>query len=104
MAGDVIKVKWAEVSKLAVSHPIPFHLEGSVLIGTAEEGEAGTVKLKAGPEAITMIVPMNAVTQVNPVTQPPVIYNGESQRGLLTSDGEQPTSQCEHPRRFGGSE
>ena len=27
LASDLIKVKWAEVSKLAVSHPIPFHLK-----------------------------------------------------------------------------
>jgi putative salt-induced outer membrane protein YdiY len=88
LAGDIIKVKWAEVSKLAVSHPIPFHLKGgSVLVGTAEEGETGTVKLKAGPEATTMIVPMNAVTQVNPVVQPPVIYTGSLNAGYSQATG-----------------
>jgi putative salt-induced outer membrane protein YdiY len=88
LAGDIIKIKWAEVSKLAVSHPIPFHLkEGSVLVGTAEEGEAGTMKLKAGPGEGTMIIPMNAVTQVNPVVQPPVIYNGSLNAGYSQSVG-----------------
>ena len=48
LAGDIIKLKWAEVSKLAVSHTIPFHLkEGTILNGTVEEGEPGTMKVKA---------------------------------------------------------
>jgi putative salt-induced outer membrane protein YdiY len=88
LAGEIIKIKWAEVSKLAVSHPIPFHLkEGTVLVGTAEEGEPGTMKLKAGPGAGTMIVPMNAVTQVNPIVQPPVIYTGSLNAGYSQSTG-----------------
>lgn len=49
-AGAIIKLKWAEVSKLTVSRPIPFHLkEGTTLIGTAEAGEPGTLRLKAEP-------------------------------------------------------
>jgi putative salt-induced outer membrane protein YdiY len=88
MAGDLIKVKWAEVSKLAVSHPIPFHLkEGTVLVGTAEEGDPGTIKLKAGPTGSAMTVPMNAVTQVNPVVQPPVVYSGSLNAGYSQSVG-----------------
>ena len=88
LAGDIIKVKWAEVSKLAVSHPIPFHLkEGTVLVGTAEEGDAGTLKLKAGPNGNTMMVPINAVTQVNPVVQPPVIYTGSINAGYSQATG-----------------
>ena len=32
LAADLIKVKWSEVTKLAVSHPLPFHLkEGTIL-------------------------------------------------------------------------
>ncbi|MEP6935572.1 MAG: hypothetical protein ABI988_16815, partial [Nitrospirota bacterium] len=32
-ADTAIKIKWANVEKLAINHPIPFHLkEGSVLI------------------------------------------------------------------------
>ncbi len=88
LADDVIKVKWAEVSKLAVSHPIPFHLkEGTVLVGTAEEGEPGTMTLKAGPTGSTMNVPMDAVTKVNPVVQPPVIYSGSLNAGYSQSTG-----------------
>src|SRR5690349_1644132 len=46
MADDLIKAKWAEVNKLRVTHPIPFHLkEGNVLVGTAEEGDPGMIKL-----------------------------------------------------------
>jgi len=88
LARDVIKIKWAEVSKLAVSHPIPFHLkEGTVLVGTAEEGDPGTMRLKAGPTGDTMTVPMDAVTQVNPVIQSPVIYTGSINAGYSQSTG-----------------
>jgi putative salt-induced outer membrane protein YdiY len=87
-AGDIIKVKWAEVSKLAVSHPIPFHLkEGTILNGTAEEGEPGTMKVKAGPSGDTMTVPINAVTHVNPIVQSPVIYSGSLNAGYSQSVG-----------------
>lgn len=88
MAGDIIKVKWAEVSKLAVSHPIPFHLkEGTVLVGTVEEGDPGMMKVKAGPTGSVMTVPMDAVTQVNPVLQPPVVYTGSINAGYSQSAG-----------------
>ncbi len=88
MASDIIKVKWAEVSKLVVSHPIPFHLkEGTVLVGTVEEGDPGTVKLKAGPLGSTMTVPMDVITQVNPVVQPPVIYTGSLNAGYSQATG-----------------
>jgi putative salt-induced outer membrane protein YdiY len=88
LAGDIIKVKWAEVNKLAVSHPIPFHLkEGTILNGTVEEGDPGTMKVKAGPSGNTMTIPINTVTQVNPVIQPPVIYSGSLNAGYSQSTG-----------------
>ncbi len=88
LAEDLIKVKWSEVSQLAVSHPIPFHLkEGTVLVGTVEEGEQGTMKVKTGPSGDPMTVPMSAVTQVNPVIQPPVIYNGSVNAGYSQATG-----------------
>ncbi|MBP6606291.1 MAG: DUF481 domain-containing protein [Nitrospira sp.] len=88
LAGDLIKLKWDEVSKLGVSHPIPFHLkEGTVLVGTAEESEPGMLKLMAGPTGSAMTVPMSTVTQVNPVVQPPVIYNGSLNAGYSQSVG-----------------
>ena len=77
LASDVIKVKWAEVSKLAVSHPMPFHFkEGTVLVGTVEEGEPGMLRLKAGPIGEVMTVPMDTVLKMNPIIQPMVIYVG----------------------------
>lgn len=88
LADDLIKVKWAEVSTLAVSHPIPFHLkEGTVLIGTVEEGEPGTMTVKAGPTGSAVSVPMDEVKQVNPVVQSPVIYNGSLNAGYSQSTG-----------------
>jgi putative salt-induced outer membrane protein YdiY len=65
------------VGKLSVSHPIPFHLqEGTVLLGTAEEDEVGMMKLKLESTDGIVSVPMDAVTRVNPIIQPPVIYSG----------------------------
>ena len=88
LAADPIKVKWSEVSKIAVSHPIPFHLkEGTILNGTVEEGDPGTMRVKAGPSGDTMTVPMDAVTQVNPVIQSPVIYTGSINAGYSQSTG-----------------
>ena len=88
MASEIIKVKWTEVNKLAVSHPIPFHLkDGTVLIGTVEEGEPEMMKLKAGPIGSIMTLPMNVVTQVNPVVQPPVVYTGSINAGYSQTAG-----------------
>ncbi len=87
MVSDIIKIKWEAVSKLAVSHPVPFHLkEGSVLVGTAEESDPGMMKLKAGPTG-TVTVPMDTVAQVNPMIQPPVIYTGSLNAGSSQATG-----------------
>jgi putative salt-induced outer membrane protein YdiY len=88
LADDLIKVKWAEVSKLAVSHPIPFHLkEGTILVGTVEEADPGMMKVKASPTGSIVTVPMALVTQVNPIAQPPVIYSGSINAGYSQSTG-----------------
>lgn len=88
LVSDIIKIKWEEISKLAVSHPIPFHLkDGTVLIGTVEESDPDMIKLKAGPTGSIMTVPMNVVTQVNPVLQPPVVYTGSINAGYSQSAG-----------------
>ena len=88
MVNDIIKVKWEAVSKLAVSHPTPFHLkDGTVLIGTVEESDPEMMKLKAGPIGSMMTVPMNVVTQVNPVVQSPVVYTGSINAGYSQSAG-----------------
>ena len=77
LASEVIKVKWAEVSKLAVSHSLPFHLkEGTVLVGTVEEGDPGMMNVKVGPTGSIITVPMETVVKVNPIVQRPVIYVG----------------------------
>lgn len=87
-AGDIIKIKWAEVSKIKISHPIPFHLkEGTVLIGTVEESEPGSMRLKAEPMQGTLTVPMDSVASMNPVVQPPVIYTGSLNGGYSQTTG-----------------
>jgi hypothetical protein len=43
---NVLKVNWSDVSKLSVSHPLPFHLkEGSVVVGTATAGPNGMLNV-----------------------------------------------------------
>ena len=74
---NLLKVNWNDVSKLSVNHPIPFHLkEGSVIMGTATAGPNGTLNVQAEPLKGTMEVPMDSVTSMNPIIQPPVIYSG----------------------------
>ena len=87
-AGETIKLKWAEVAKLKVTHPIPFHLkEGTILVGTAEEGEPGTMLMKAEPMQGTLTVPLDSVKSVNPLIQPPVVYSGNLQGGYSQATG-----------------
>jgi putative salt-induced outer membrane protein YdiY len=74
---NLLKVNWNDVSKLSVNHPIPFHLkEGSVIMGTATAGPNGMLNVQAEPLKGTMEVPMDSVTSINPIIQPPVIYSG----------------------------
>jgi putative salt-induced outer membrane protein YdiY len=87
-AGDIIKIKWVEVSKINISHLIPFHLkEGTILIGTVEESEPGTMRLKAEPMQGTLTIPMDSVISVNPIIQRPVIYVGSLTGGYSQTTG-----------------
>ena len=87
-ADNIVKIKWANVEKLAINHPIPFHLkEGSVLIGTATEGPNGTINVRAEPLKGTMEVPMDSITALNPLIQPPVIYKGTLTGGYTQATG-----------------
>ena len=73
----LLKLNWSDVSKLSVNHPIPFHLkEGSVIMGAASAGPNGILTVQAEPFKSTIEVPMDSVTSINPVVQPPVIYSG----------------------------
>jgi putative salt-induced outer membrane protein YdiY len=87
-ADNLVKIKWSNVSKLAINHPIPFHLkEGTVLIGTATEGPNGTINVKAEPMKGTMEVPIDSITALNPLVQPPVIYSGSLTGGYSQTTG-----------------
>jgi len=86
--GDIIKIKWANVSKLAINHPIPFHLkEGTVLVGTATEGSNGTITVKAEPMKGAIEVPIDSITALNPIVQDPVIYVGNLTGGYSQATG-----------------
>ena len=85
---NMIKINWASVSKLAINHPIPFHLkEGTVLIGTATEGPNGTINVKAEPLKGTMEIPFDSINALNPLVQAPVIYVGNLNGGYSQATG-----------------
>jgi putative salt-induced outer membrane protein YdiY len=85
---DKVKIKWANVAKLVITHPVPFHLkEGTVLVGTAQEGEPGMLVINAEPMTGSLTVPMEAVVSINPLAQPPVIYQGAFTGGLSANSG-----------------
>jgi putative salt-induced outer membrane protein YdiY len=87
-ADNIVKIKWANVEKLAINHPIPFHLkEGSVLIGTATEGPNGTINVRAEPLKGAMEVPLASITALNPIVQAPVIYSGTLTGGYSQATG-----------------
>ena len=87
-ADNVVKINWASVSKLAINHPIPFHLkEGTVLIGTATEGPNGTLNVRVEPLKGSMEVPMDSITALNPIIQAPVIYSGSLTGGYSQTTG-----------------
>ncbi|HEX7093955.1 MAG TPA: DUF481 domain-containing protein [Nitrospiraceae bacterium] len=87
-ADNLVKIKWANVSKLAINHPIPFHLkEGSVLIGTATEGPNGTINVRTEPLKETVEIPMDSITALNPIIQAPVIYSGTLTGGYTQTTG-----------------
>ena len=86
--GDVVSIKWDNVSKLTVTHPLPFHLkEGTVIVGTAEIAEPGMLMLKTEPLVEPIRVPLDAVKAVNPLIQPPVVYQGAVNFGLSQTNG-----------------
>lgn len=85
---NVMKVNWSEVVKLSVNHPIPFHLkEGTVLIGTATVGPDGNINISSEPLKGSISVPVDAITALNPLVQPPVIYSGTLTAGLSQTTG-----------------
>jgi putative salt-induced outer membrane protein YdiY len=85
---NLIKLKWEDVTKLTVTHPIPFHLkEGTVLNGTAMAGPDGVLVINAEPLTGAMEVPMSDVKSVNPLVQPPVVYVGSLTGGYSQTTG-----------------
>jgi putative salt-induced outer membrane protein YdiY len=85
---NVIKVKWSDVAKLSVNHPIPFHLkEGSILVGTATAGSDGNLNIQSEPLKGSLTVPLDAIGSVNPLIQPPVLYSGSLTGGFSQTTG-----------------
>lgn len=85
---NFVRVNWADVVKLSVNHPIPFHLkEGSVINGTATAGPDGIINVQAEPLKGSMEVPLASVTSMNPIVQPAVIYSGSLTGGYSQTTG-----------------
>lgn len=87
-ADKTVKLNWANVEKLAINHPLPFHLkEGSVLIGTATEGPNGSLNVRVEPLKEMIQLPMESITALNPIIQAPVIYTGSLTGGYSQTTG-----------------
>src|SRR5512134_415039 len=85
---NFVRVNWADVTKLSINHPIPFHLkEGSVIIGTATAGPDGMINVQAEPLKGSMEVPLASVASMNPIVQPAVIYTGSLTGGYSQTTG-----------------
>ena len=83
-----VKIKWAEVSALEVNHPIPFHLkEETILLGTATAGSDGNINIQSEQLKASLTVPIDSITAVNPLIQPPVIYAGSFTAGYSQAVG-----------------
>jgi len=83
-----VKINWKEVSALTVNHPIPFHLkEGTVLNGTATAGSDGNLNIQSEQLKGVLSVPVDSITAVNPLVQPPVIYAGTFTAGFSQATG-----------------
>ena len=58
VSDNMIKLKWEDVSKLTITHPIPFHLkEGTILNGTATPGPDGVLVIHAEPSKVRWTSP-----------------------------------------------
>lgn len=85
---NMIKIKWEEITKLSVNHPVPFHLkEGTILNGTATAGPDGTLNIQAEPLKGLTSVPLTSVMSVSPLAQPSVIYTGSLTAGYSQATG-----------------
>jgi putative salt-induced outer membrane protein YdiY len=82
-AEETTNVKWENVKQITLHRPVPFNLkDGTSLVGKAELGQDGTVKLKIDPVAENVIVPMDQIVAINP---PPV--KAQTWKGSLTLGG-----------------
>ncbi|MDF0645719.1 MAG: DUF481 domain-containing protein [Nitrospira sp.] len=87
-ADKAFKVKWSEVSKLTVTHPLPFHLkEGTILVGTTQADKDGFLLLKVESLAEPLTIPVGSVASINPLVQPPVVFVGAVTAGISTANG-----------------
>ena len=84
----IVKVKWADVAKLTVTHPLPIHLrDGTMIVGTVTEGPPGSVIVKAASLQEALTIPMDSIKSMNPLVQRPVVYNGSLQVGFSQTTG-----------------
>jgi len=85
---EIVKVKWADVAKLEITHPLPVHLnDGTMILGTVTEGPPGSIIVQAASLQQPLTIPMDSIKSVNPLVQRPVIYNGSLQIGFSQTTG-----------------
>jgi putative salt-induced outer membrane protein YdiY len=56
-------------------------------VGTATEGPNGTIEVRAEPLSGALSLPMDSISSVNPLIQPPVVYVGSIQGGYSQASG-----------------
>ena len=85
---NMIKLKWEDVTRLSVNHPIPFHLsDGTILNGTTTAEQDGVLSIRTEALKGSLEIPMSSVKSVNPLVQPPVTYVGNLTGGYSQTTG-----------------
>lgn len=85
---ETISIKWENVRRLAISHPVPVRLkDGTVLMGTVQEGKDGTLELKPEPLDGPLTIALDQVTGINPPVKPAFEIEGNATLGFAGAEG-----------------
>ena len=97
MAGELIlkaefnkelKIQWSQVAALRTAKPYPFHLkDGSRLLGTAEPGPEGKIRILSESIEEPTFVDLVQVEAINPPEKKAVEFKGHLNLGSSVEDG-----------------
>ena len=78
----------AHINTFSSDEPAEFHLQdGTILKSKVQTGEAGQVELEKTELIQAQIIPLSAVTAINPPVKPPVTWSGSVTVGLTSTHG-----------------